>query len=102
MILETDFETEDGAVTIVDFMPLSSGDEDRMDLIRLVIGRRGAVPMRPEKILRFDYGHNVPWVRRRDYGMSAVAGPADVPLITPVDLHGASFRTVSHFKVPEC
>ena len=101
MILETDFETEDGAVTIIDFMPLSGGDEGRMDLIRLVIGRRGAVPMRLEMILRFDYGHNVPWVRRRDYGMSAVAGPDAVQLITPVDLHGESFRTVSHFTVTE-
>src|SRR3546814_20257036 len=72
-----------------------------MDLIRLVIGRRGAVPMRLEMILRFDYGHNVPWVRRRDYGLSAVAGPDAVQLITPVDLHGESFRTVSRFTVTE-
>src|SRR3546814_7258965 len=82
MVLETDFETEDGAVTIVDFMPRPN-DHVRMDLVRLVVGRRGSVPMRLELVLRFDYGRNVPWVRRRDYGLTAVAGPDAVQLVTP-------------------
>src|SRR5947209_9120243 len=43
LILETDFETEDGAVTLIDFMPLRRGTPD---LVRIVVGRRGTVRMR--------------------------------------------------------
>src|SRR6187397_62467 len=38
LILETDFETEDGAVTVIDFMPLRGS---ATDLVRTVVGRRG-------------------------------------------------------------
>src|SRR3546814_16750891 len=74
-------------------------DHVRMDLVRLVVGRRGTVPMRLELVLRFDYGRNVPWVRRRDYGLSAVAGPDAVQLVTPVELRGEDFKTVSRSTV---
>src|SRR5215213_7224422 len=53
LILETEFETETGAVTLIDFMPVSGG---RSDLVRMVVGRRGRVAMEMELILRFDYG----------------------------------------------
>src|SRR5437764_4214633 len=58
-VLETDFETGDGAVTLIDFM--STGGE-RQDLIRLVVGRSGQVAMRSELVIRFGYGDVVPWV----------------------------------------
>ncbi|HZI42874.1 MAG TPA: trehalase-like domain-containing protein, partial [Gemmatimonadaceae bacterium] len=48
LILETDFETPDGAVTVIDFMPLRG---HASDLARIVIGRRGRVEMRMELIL---------------------------------------------------
>src|SRR4051794_24471139 len=63
-ILETRFETEDGCVTVIDFMPLAH-DEDQVDLVRLVRGDRGCVKMGTEIILRFDYGRAIPWVRQR-------------------------------------
>src|SRR6266481_5992935 len=43
LILETDFETEEGAVTVVDCMPPRA---ERPNLVRIVVGRRGSVPMR--------------------------------------------------------
>src|SRR5687768_11860027 len=52
MILETDYETADGAVTLVDFMPLRGAASD---LVRMVIGRRGRVAMETELVFRFDY-----------------------------------------------
>src|SRR3970282_595103 len=61
LVLETEFETAEGAVTLVDFMPVR---ERESDLLRLVIGRRGRVAMDMELILRFDYGAAVPWVTR--------------------------------------
>ena len=62
LILETDFETSQGAVTLIDFMPTR---DDSSDLIRIVIGRAGEVRMRMELVFRFDYGRLVPWVDAR-------------------------------------
>ncbi len=99
-ILETRFETPDGAVTLVDFMPLSK-DEEHVDLFRVVRGDSGRVPMRMEFVLRFGYGETVPWVRRTDFGLRAVAGPDAVELHTPVEMHGENYRTVAEFSVGE-
>jgi GH15 family glucan-1,4-alpha-glucosidase len=96
LVLETEFETADGVVAVIDFMP--ARDEDP-NLIRIVEGRRGRVRMRTELILRFDYGSIVPWVRRNDCGISAIAGPDAVSVLTPVPLHGKGFRTVGEFEV---
>src|SRR5579864_4631722 len=101
LILETEFELEDGArVALIDFMPILDR-EDRVDLVRIVEGRRGTVPMRMEATFRFDYGRNVPWVRRRDYGLSAIAGPDALQLRTPVEMRGENFTTVADFSVRE-
>ena len=60
LVLETDYDTSGGAVTVVDCMPLRSGPPS---LVRRVVGRSGQVPMHTEIIVRFDYGSIVPWVR---------------------------------------
>ena len=99
-ILETTFETEDGTATVVDFMPLSD-DPEKVDVIRLVRGVSGRVSMRMELALRFGYGKTVPWVRRRDYGIHAVAGSDAVELVTPAPLRGEDMRTVADFEVRE-
>ena len=100
-MLETEFELAGGErVAIIDFMPICER-EGRIDLMRIVEGRRGTVPMQMEAVFRFDYGRIVPWVRRRDYGISAVAGPDALQLRTPVQMRGENFKTVAHFSVPE-
>jgi GH15 family glucan-1,4-alpha-glucosidase len=99
-ILETRFENERGAVTVTDFMPLTE-DEEKVDVVRIVRGLRGEMPMRMELILRFDYGRTVPWVRRRDYGLSAIAGPDALELHTRVDLEGRDFKTFAAFTARE-
>jgi GH15 family glucan-1,4-alpha-glucosidase len=97
LILETDFETADGAVTLVDFMPPR---DTISDLVRLVIGRRGRVAMGTELILRFEYGSIVPWVSRLDDGsLRAIAGPDMLVLRTTVPLHGEELTTVGEFTV---
>jgi len=60
LILETDWETPDGAVRVTDFMP--PRDEDPPSLIRIVDGLRGTVSMDVEVRLRFGYGSILPWV----------------------------------------
>jgi GH15 family glucan-1,4-alpha-glucosidase len=97
LILETSFETGDGAVELVDFISLRHGFSD---VIRLVRGLRGRVPMQTEFILRFDYGALVPWVERlSEGGISAIAGPERVVLRTPVPLRGEDLKTVGEFDV---
>ncbi len=98
-ILETRFETEEGAATIIDFMPIAEGEE-QIDLIRLVRGDRGRIRMRTEIILRFDYGRGIPWVRSNLLGIRAIAGPNAIQLTTPVALSGTEdLTTVGEFTV---
>jgi len=98
LILETEHETDDGAVRVVDFMPIRSGHPD---LVRTVTGLRGRVPMRTEIVIRFDYGSIIPWVRREDHGIVAIAGPEMLHLTSDVALHGENFKTVGEFAVAE-
>ena len=97
LILETVFETSDGAVCVIDFM----SRRDRVsDLVRLVKGISGTVSMRTELIVRFDYGSMVPWVSRENDGrLQFAAGPDRVLLDTTVGLRGENMRTVGEFDV---
>ncbi len=73
LILETVFRTSTGAVRLTDFMVR----RDRAaDLVRIVTGVEGAVAMRMELIVRFDYGAVAPWAWRQEDGrLHLVAGP---------------------------
>ncbi len=96
LILETLHETPEGAVRIIDFMPPRG---DAPDIVRIVEGVRGAVNMRSELIVRFDYGQIVPWVREVDDAWLAIAGPDALCLRTPVETHGENLTTVSEFTI---
>ena len=97
LILETSMETSEGAVTLIDFMPPRGKNSD---VVRLVRGDRGKVRMRTELILRFDYGHTIPWVNTLPDGtFRAIAGPDVVVLHTPVKLHGKDLTSVAEFDV---
>jgi GH15 family glucan-1,4-alpha-glucosidase len=98
LILETDIETDSGAVTLIDLMPPRSREPD---LVRIVVGRRGTVAMQMHLVIRFDYGSIVPWVRRTPTGIRAVAGPDLVELQTPIATHGENLSTVAEFTVRE-
>lgn len=100
LVLETEFETSEGVVALCDFMPIQES-VDQVDLVRVVEGRKGIVTMRMEAVFRFDYGSIVPWVRRRDHGVSAVAGPDALRLRAPVRMFGKDFRTLAEFTVGE-
>ena len=96
LVLETEFETGDGAVRVIDFMPLRNGP---VDVVRIVEGISGRVPMRMELVIRFDYGSIVPWVRTVGGALRAIAGPDELVLRTPVRTHGEGLRTVAEFTV---
>jgi GH15 family glucan-1,4-alpha-glucosidase len=98
LVLETEYETDEGVVAVIDCMPPRSGAPD---LVRVVEGRRGAVPMRMELIVRFDYGSIVPWVTKCPDGLSAIGGPDRLWLRTPAQLESHDLKTHSNFIVNE-
>ncbi len=99
LVLETNFETADGAVTLIDFMPMRGRHSS---IVRLVKGISGKVRMRTELILRFGYGAIVPWVTRVENGtLRAIAGPDMVLVRSPVHLRGKDMTTVGEFTVDQ-
>lgn len=98
LVLETEYDTEEGTVALIDFMPPRT---ERPDVMRIVEGRRGRVPMRMDLVIRFDYGSVVPWVRHTPDGFHATAGPDTLNLYADVEVHGERFHTVSDFAVSE-
>ena len=121
LVLETMFETDTGTISLTDLMPVRlpgtpSARNDTSDLVRIVRGISGAVAMRMDLTLRFDYGASVPWVSRvvettgapadsacdtPDCVLRAIAGPDMVTLRTPALLRGENLSTVAEFTVAE-
>ena len=98
LVLETDFETEAGAVRLIDFMPPRDATPD---VVRIVEGLRGQVRLRMELVVRFDYGSIIPWVRTIDGVLRAVGGPDSLYLHTPIETRGERLTTVADFVVSE-
>jgi GH15 family glucan-1,4-alpha-glucosidase len=98
LVLETEYEVESGAVRVVECMPPRTATPD---LVRMVVGLRGRVPMRMQLVIRFDYGSIVPWVRRIERGIRAIAGPDTLFLRADTSLRGADLTTVAEFDVAE-
>jgi GH15 family glucan-1,4-alpha-glucosidase len=98
LILETEFETATGTVTVIDFMPPRTREPR---LVRMVVGRSGRVAMRMQFIVRFDYGSVVPWVSKTPGGVRAIAGPDTIVLDTSVPLRGEGLTTVAEFTIAE-
>jgi GH15 family glucan-1,4-alpha-glucosidase len=99
LVLETTWKTDEGTVRVLDFMPPRGRAPD---VVRIVEGIRGSVRMHSELIVRFDYGHIVPWVVRVDGdSRKAVAGPNGLCFRTPARTRGENMRTLSEFRVDE-
>jgi GH15 family glucan-1,4-alpha-glucosidase len=99
LVLETEFETPQGRVALIDFMPPRSATSD---LIRIVRGIEGRVAMRTELVIRFAYGSVIPWVTQshdRTTELRAIAGPDMLTLHTSVPLRGEDARTVGEFEI---
>jgi GH15 family glucan-1,4-alpha-glucosidase len=96
LVLETEFETAEGAVRIIDFMPIR---DQTVDVMRIVEGLRGHVPMQMHLTIRFDYGQTIPWVRNVGGALVAVAGPDALVLRAPVETKGVGHSTVAEFTV---
>ena len=96
LALETEFETADGTVRVVDCMPPRAS---HARVVRVVEGVRGAVTMRTRFTPRFDYGRTRPWVRKVDGALAAAAGPEALELRSDVPLQGHDFQHTAEFTV---
>ncbi|MHB8438995.1 MAG: glycoside hydrolase family 15 protein [Acidimicrobiales bacterium] len=96
LVLETEFETAQGSVLVTDCMPIR---EEHPQIVRLVKGLDGQVPMRMTLSMRLGYGSAIPWVRNVDGMLCAVAGPNGLALWTPVATEGRDLTTVAEFTV---
>lgn len=100
LVLETRFDTADGSVALIDFMPVGRASSS---IIRLVQGRRGKVRMQLHLALRFEYGTIVPWVTQLEdgSGLSAIAGPNQVVLRSPVPYRAGISRRSRSLMLPK-
>jgi GH15 family glucan-1,4-alpha-glucosidase len=100
LILETRFETADGVVELIDFMPPRG---NASDVVRLVRGVRGRVRMHMQLVLRFGFGADIPWVKKTEDGSAllAISGQDMTVLRTPVETRGEDLTTVADFEVGE-
>ncbi|MBR0697614.1 glycoside hydrolase family 15 protein [Bradyrhizobium lablabi] len=100
LILETRFETESGAVALIDFMPPRG---NASDVVRLVRGISGRVKLRMELVIRFGFGADIPWVKKNPDGpgLLAISGQDMTVLRTPVETRGENLTTVADFEVGE-
>ncbi|QFZ79041.1 glycoside hydrolase family 15 protein [Streptomyces fagopyri] len=96
LILESEWDTPRGTVRVTDFMPPRDGAPQ---LIRIVEGVTGRVPMRSALRMRFSYGRVVPWVHKHEGRTVAVAGPDSVWFDTPCETYGKALTTYADFTV---
>jgi GH15 family glucan-1,4-alpha-glucosidase len=97
LILETRFETDEGAATLIDFMPPRSGNSH---IIRILKGERGSLTFRTDLVVRYGYGAIVPWVTRIDpQTLRIVAGPDMMVLRTQVKMRGENLKTVGEVTI---
>jgi GH15 family glucan-1,4-alpha-glucosidase len=96
LVLETDFETAEGSIRLVDFMPIRN---EAPHVVRLVEGVRGRVRVQMDLRLRFDYGRIRPLLRPLDGAYAAVGGPDSVWLRSPVKILDDPFALRADFPV---
>jgi GH15 family glucan-1,4-alpha-glucosidase len=96
LVMETEFETANGVVGIIDFMPIRKGTST---LVRIVTGVRGTVPMQGHLRLRFDYGSMPPWCVGTGREAVSKVGPDLAVLRAPVDLSVDSDQMSAIFNV---
>ncbi|MFJ5308819.1 glycoside hydrolase family 15 protein [Streptomyces sp. NPDC088350] len=96
LILESEWDTPRGTVRVTDFMPPRDGAPQ---LIRIVEGISGRVPMRSTLRMRFSYGRVVPWVHKHEGRTVAVAGPDSVWFDTSAETYGKQLTTYADFTV---
>jgi GH15 family glucan-1,4-alpha-glucosidase len=98
MVLETDIECDGGAVRIIDFMP---PNPERSDVVRIVEGIAGEVPLEMILDVRFGYGASLPWIVFREGAVSMKAGPDALHLRSSVEVKTTTSRVAALFSLKQ-
>jgi GH15 family glucan-1,4-alpha-glucosidase len=96
LVLETEWETREGKMRVIDFMPPR---RTAPTIVRMVEGISGRVTARSELVVRYGYGRVVPSLRRLDGALVATAGPDAVVLRAPAPTIAENTTAVSTFDV---
>jgi GH15 family glucan-1,4-alpha-glucosidase len=100
LVLETFFRTSEGSVTVTDCMPLRSVGSESSEIVRIVTGLDGTVPMEMVLTPRFDYGRLTPWTSKVSGNRwRSVAGPHATILDSSVRVRDEDLRLVSDFNI---
>ena len=99
LVLETLFTTSTGKVRLIDFMPIRSDGSSA--IIRIVTGLEGAVVLRSDLRLRFDYGSIAPWFRTKDGTITGKVGPDLVVARSDVPIENVDGTTTARFEIRE-
>ncbi|MBX3158385.1 MAG: glycoside hydrolase family 15 protein [Deltaproteobacteria bacterium] len=74
LVLETEVTCRGGRARVIDFMPLAASEKEH-DIIRIVEGLEGEVPMHLDLKVRFAYGRLIPWIQVGGHRATLVSGP---------------------------
>src|SRR5512132_4128775 len=96
LVLETEWDTADGQIRTIDFMPPRG---EAPTIVRIVEGRTGCVVVESELVIRFGYGRVVPWMSHVEDALVATAGPDALVMRGPAAASGGHITTVSTFEV---
>jgi GH15 family glucan-1,4-alpha-glucosidase len=97
-ILETELETEEGLIQIIDFMPMS----ESQDLIRIVKGLKGRVTGTMVFNPCFDYGHRLPLIHHCATNEARfICGPDELTLYSHTNLENHKTFITSHWEIEE-
>jgi GH15 family glucan-1,4-alpha-glucosidase len=95
MILETEFVCDGGVARLIDFMPVGP----RCDVVRIVEGVDGEVPLEMLLNVQFAYGADAPSIRTQDGDTHFTAGPDAVALRSSLLLEHIGRRAAAYFHV---
>jgi len=83
LILETDLTCDSGRARITDFMVPDAAEHD---IVRIVDGLEGEVPMHGDLSVRFGYGKLVPWMKVNGTRATLTSGPDALAFWSPVPI----------------
>jgi GH15 family glucan-1,4-alpha-glucosidase len=81
LVLESEIVCDGGRARIIDFMPPG---KTAHDIIRIVEGIEGEVPMHTDLKVRFGYGAHIPWIKADGLHATLTSGPSALLFSSPV------------------
>jgi GH15 family glucan-1,4-alpha-glucosidase len=96
LVLETEWDTPDGRIRVIDAMPPRG---EAPAIVRVVEGLAGRVRVRSDLVTRFGYGRITPALRRLDDASVVTAGPEAIELRTPAPTIAENTAAVSTVEV---